>query len=309
MLQGVTARTTPSMRPDGTPWHRAKPLIACLGLLVAALLFPSTAGAVTIRAAGDVACLAPYTVTATSCRHGEVASLLAPADRVIALGDLQYDVGTLDEFLGSYDPTWGVYKAKTWPTPGNHEYGTANAAGYRAYWGLAPDAPTWYSYDIGSWHVVGLDSECAQVGGCGPGSPQGQWLAADLKANIKPCLLAFWHKPRWSSVPGGGNRTVAPFWTVLYQYRADVVLNGHAHNYERFAKKLPGGAVNASGIREFVVGTGGHGLHPFSAPVAGSQKRGMAFGVLNLDLRASRYSWRFLAESGSFTDTGSTACH
>jgi hypothetical protein len=265
---------------------------------------------VTVRTAGDVACRAPYTVTATTCRHGEVATLLEPADWVFALGDLQYDVGTLDEFNGSYDPTWGAYKAKTKPAPGNHEYGTPNAAGYRDYWGLAPDAPTWYSFDIGTWHVVSLDSECARVGGCGPSSAQGQWLAADLKANTKPCLLAFWHKPRWSSVLGGSNRTVAPFWTALYAHRADVVLNGHAHSYERFGKKLPGGATGVSGIRQFVVGTGGHSLHSFGPnPVPGSQKRGQAFGVLHLDLLAKRYSWRFVAESGPFADTGSTACH
>jgi hypothetical protein len=238
------------------------------------------------------------------------------AGTVFLLGDNVYDSGTTTEFNNCYDPSWGRHKARTKPSPGNHEYGTAGAAGYFGYFGSAAGDPStgYYSYDLGDWHIVVLNSNlsCATIS-CAAGSPQDQWLRADLAANSKPCTLAYWHHPRFNSgAAHGNNLDVAPFWNALYQYNADVILNGHEHVYERFAPQNPSGvADNANGIREFIVGTGGRSHYTFGTIQPNSEVRnGTTYGVLKLTLRATGYDWQFVpVAGGSFTDSGSGTCH
>ncbi len=185
-----------------------------------------------------------------TCDHNfdeQTARLIAANDGIVfTLGDNVYSKGTPAEFRDCYDPSWGRVKDRTeFPVPGNHDYGTANAAGYREYFGkrATPDGDTWYSRDVGSWHVIVLDANCTEIaGGCAPGSPQLRWLQHDLAASDARCTLAMWHQPRFSSGSAHGNDPdVAPFWDALYAAGADLVLNGHDHNYERFAPQDPNG--------------------------------------------------------------------
>jgi calcineurin-like phosphoesterase family protein len=199
------------------------------------------------------------------------------------------------------------------PTPGNHEYGTSNAAGYFAYFGAAAGNPRrgYDSFDLGNWHLIALNSECDNVGGCAAGSPQEVWLRNDLAGTSKLCVVAYWHKPRFSSGLHGNDASYDAFWQALYAARADAVLVAHDHDYERFALQNPAAQADAGGgIREFVVGTGGKSHYPFAAIRPNSQVRDAnTYGVLRLTLRPTGYDWRFVAESGTFTDSGSTACH
>ena len=217
------------------------------------------------------------------------------------------------EFTACYDPTWGRHKARTRPSPGNHEYHTPEAAGFFEYFGAAAGNPGqgWYSYELGGWHVVVLNSECSAVGGCDPGSPQGVWLAADLAASNAPCLLAYWHKPLFSSGVHGPNSFMKPLWEALYAAGADVILNGHDHIYERFGRQDPNGQADpVAGIRQFTVGTGGAGLTSVVAVQPNSEVRNDTdFGVLKLDLQPGRYDWQFVPIAGNdFTDNGSGSC-
>jgi len=233
---------------------------------------------------------------------------------VMAVGDLAYPDGSKENFA-CYDQTWGRVKSRTRPAPGNHEFHSAAATPYFEYFGAAAgDSRTgYYSYELGTWHIVVLNSECADVGGCDAGSPQERWLRADLSAHPAACTLAYWHKPLFSSGGVHGNDlTVKALWQALYDANADVVINGHDHDYERFAPQNPDGvADNARGIREFVVGTGGKNLRPFGAPAANSEIRSLeAFGVLKLTLRPGGYDWQFLPQAGkAFADSGSASCH
>ncbi len=234
---------------------------------------------------------------------------------VFTTGDNAYESGTAAEFNDCYDPSWGRHKARTKPSPGNHEYYTAGASGYFGYFGAAAGDPTkgYYSYDLGEWHVVALNSMCENVGGCGPTSPMLTWLENDLASNPKACTLAYFHHPLFSSGSVHGNHTkMRAIWDVLYSEDAEVVLNGHEHSYERFAPQRPDGTRDQErGIREFVVGTGGGGLYPFGSVKANSQVRNAStYGVLKLTLGASSYKWKFVPEAGkTFTDSGTTACH
>ena len=197
------------------------------------------------------------------------------------------------------------------PVPGNHEYNTAAAAPYFAYFGAAAGDPTkgYYSYDLGNWHVVAINSNCDQIGTCTAGSAEEQWLKADLATTTKPCILAYFHYPLFDS----GDSAVPAmkiYWNDLRAAGADVVLNGHAHAYERWALQSPSGALDPNGIRQFTVGTGGAEVYGAVAPQANSQVRSTTYGVLRLQLGASSYSWKFLPVAGqSFTDSGTTACH
>jgi hypothetical protein len=198
--------------------------------------------------------------------------------------------------------------------PGNHEYNTANASGYFSYFGNRTSPPGYYSFDIGSWHLVALNSNCSAVGGCGTGSPQAQWLRADLAAHPNACTLAYWHHPLFNSGAehGGTDTTYTAFWQALYDANADVVLVGHEHVYERFAPQTPSGALDqARGIRQFTVGTGGKSLYRFGGILANSQVRSDdTFGVLKIALNPTSYDWQFVPEAGkTFTDNGSTSCH
>jgi chitodextrinase len=284
-----------------------------------------------VAAAGDIACDPRNSSfnggngTSSTCRQKYTSDLLLdPAiTNVLLLGDNQYYCGGYQAWLSSYDKSWGRVKAKTRPAPGNHEYLTsggtdctsanADAAGYFRYFGAAAGDPSkgYYSYDVGSWHVIALNSECTDVGGCGPTSPQGRWLRDDLAAHPNFCTLAYWHIPLFSS-GGRANSQYRTFWDALYAADADVVLNGHDHIYERFAPQRPDARADAArGIREFVVGTGGANHTSLSTTVANSQVRNAStYGVLRLTLRATGYDWSFVPESGkTFTDSGSGQCH
>ena len=197
--------------------------------------------------------------------------------------------------------------------PGNHDWQTKNLAGYLGYFGTAaaPEGTSWYSYDLGTWHLVVLDSDCGSVGGCGAGSAQGRWLSADLAGANARCTLAIWHHPRFSSGFHGNDAEVGPLWTALYDAGADVVINGHDHDYERFAPQDPGGHEDrARGIREFVVGTGGAALRPFVITRANSELRvSMTHGVIELALHEASYQWTFLPTTGDVTDSGTAPCH
>jgi hypothetical protein len=235
---------------------------------------------------------------------------------VYTLGDNAYGSGTSTEFANCYDPTWGQVKARTRPAPGNHEYYTSGAAGYFGYFGSAAGDPSrgYYSYELGQWHVVVLNTndQCKYVG-CSAGSPQEQWLKADLANHPAQCTLAYFHYPLFTSGNySPGISTVKPLWDDLYSGGADVVLNGHDHIYERFAPQTPSGALDtARGIREFVVGTGGAEHYGIKTVQPNSEVRNAGtFGVLKLTLHPSSYDWQFVPEAGkSFTDFGSTSCH
>jgi hypothetical protein len=268
-----------------------------------------------IAAAGDIACPPGARVTAGECHQATTALVLSRLrpTAVLPIGDAQYETGALDAFRAAYAPTWGRFNAIVRPVPGNHEYAGDKGAGYYAYFGAraGSSARGYYSYDLGRWHLIALNSNCSIVS-CATGSAQVRWLRADLAAHRTRCTLAYWHHPRFSSGLHGNTQTVAPLWRALYDAGADLVLNGHDHDYERFAPQTPAGRADARrGIREFVVGTGGRSHYPIVVPRANSQRRNTAtFGVLALTLHRDGYSWRFVPEAGGrFTDSGTGRCH
>src|ERR687890_652463 len=245
---------------------------------------------------------------------GLLAGLLAGVEGTVAtFGVNAYPRGTAANFEECYDPTWGAFMAITRPSPGNHE--AAGSSAYFDYFGAAAGEPGkgYYSYDLGSWHVISLNSNCsALVGGCAPGSPQEQWLKADLAAHSNACTLAYWHHPRFSSGMHGDHSIVAPFWDDLYQAGADVVLNGHDHVYERFAPLNPSGQSDPpQGIRQFTVGTGGAELTEFNRINPTSERQIAGFnGVLEMELHPDGYDWQFVtAPNGRTADSGSASCH
>jgi hypothetical protein len=263
-----------------------------------------------ITAAGDIA---DAWVPSTDTRA--TADLVESIDPTMALtlGDNQYEGGRINQFMSSYDLTWGAFLSRTAPALGNHEYRSSpTAAGYFEYFGDRAPA-SYYSYDVGAWHLISLDSNCDDIGGCDAGSSEYEWLQADLAAHPSTCTLAYWHHPRWSSgVSHGGTDSVSPFWTLLYDAGADLVLNAHEHNYERFAPQDPSGQLDsANGIVEVVAGTGGHELDPIGSPEPNSVARSdTSFGVLELTLHQSSYDFEFRPVPGdTFTDSGSGTCH
>ena len=244
----------------------------------------------------------------------ETAALLAGQDgTVFTAGDNAYPDGTAEQFADCYGSSWGRELARTRPAPGNHDHRTADLAGYLGYFGAsaAPEGTAWYSYDLGTWHIIVLDATCDAAGGCSADSAQGRWLAADLAASHAVCTLAVWHQPRFSSGEHGNDTAVAPFWDALYAAGADLIVNGHDHDYERFAPQDPSGAADPGrGIREFVVGTGGGELRGFGGQVANSELRvAGVFGVIRLVLHPGAYEWSFLATSGAVPDAGLGECH
>ncbi|HEV8602077.1 MAG TPA: DNRLRE domain-containing protein [Gaiellaceae bacterium] len=261
----------------------------------------------TLLAAGDIA-------DCTSAGDEQTAALLDQLPgTVAALGDLAYENGSSQEFAGCYAPSWGRAYTRTRPAPGNHEYQTPGAAGYFGYWGSGAGDPAkgYYGYDLGAWHVVSLNSNCAFIGGCGAGSAQETWLRADLTAHSARCTLAYWHHPRFSGGIVGSDPMLLPIWQALYAKNADLVLTAHAHNYQRFAPMTAAGNLDRKrGIRELVVGTGGKSHHA-AGPAANLEiSNDTTYGVLKLTLRATGYDWQFVpVAGGTFTDSGSTACH
>lgn len=255
--------------------------------------------------AGDIAgCASTYQDEATALLLDEIDGT------VFTAGDNVYPWGSAADYAGCYDPSWGRHRDRTRPVPGNAEYHTAGAAGYFEYFGARAGAAGegYYSYDLGAWHIVALNSNVAMSAG----APQEQWLRADLAGSDRTCMLAYWHHARFSSGTDHGSSTAsAPLWEALYEAGAEIVLSGHDHGYERFAPQTPDGAADPErGIRQFVVGTGGGALDGFGTPQPNSEVRSSsAHGVLKLTLRPDGYDWEFVPVAGrTFTDRGSGSC-
>lgn len=286
-------------------------------------LVATASSAVVVAAAGDVACDpddANYhsgNGTSTACRQLYTSNLLVNGDfdAVLALGDLQYNSGSLTDFDEVYDPTWGRVKSITYPVVGNHEYGQSNASGYFQYFGsrAGTAGQGWYSFDLGSWHIVAINSECDRIGGCGTGSPEETWLRNDLAAHPAQCTIAMWHKGRYSSGHDGDNTFMQPMWADLYNAGVEILLSGHSHDYERFAPQDASGHLDESrGVRQFIVGTGGAFFTGLGTSIdANSQAhQNDTYGVLQLTLRSGAYDWKFLPEAGkTYSDSGTTSCH
>jgi hypothetical protein len=288
-----------------------------------------------VMAAGDIACdpadagFNNGNGTSGRCRQMHTAALLPGADAVFALGDTQYECGGTAAYAQSYDPSWGQFKSITFPIVADQEYATTGtdcgapgADGYFAYFGAAahPESDGYYSFDLGGWHVVALNSECSDIDngnasdGCVDGSPQNDWLEADLAANTEACTIALLHKPLFFSKKTGSqtNTKMRPLWEDLYAAGADIVLSGNSHFYERFEPQTPNGQPAADGLVEWIIGTGGKSLGNPAAPVdrlPTSETAAKTFGVLRLTLHATSYDWEFVVEGGSaFTDTGTGNC-
>jgi hypothetical protein len=228
---------------------------------------------------------------------------IAPAV-VLTTGDNAYPDGALSEFRAYYEPTWGRYRMRTRPSPGNHDYHTEGASGYFGYFGPRAPGP-YYSFDIGGWHLISLNSEISMD----EGSAQYRWLQSDLASADARCTIAYWHKPRFTAGRYEDFTFTTPIWRQLYAAKAEVVLNGHDHNYQRYGLQTPDGApAPVRGIREFVVGTGGIGLYDLSRDPRREAAQARVLGVLQLTLRPSAYDWTFVPVSGGYSDTGSGTC-
>jgi hypothetical protein len=241
-----------------------------------------------------------------------------PGATIATLGDNAYPDGATEDFERCYDPSWGRYKDRTRPATGNHDFGTTDAEGYFDYFGKAGGDfdKYYYSYDLGAWHVVVLNSDCWRVGGCEINETQAEWLRRDLRNHGALCTLAYWHRPPFSSGRYGDPEDtgrVRPLWRVLYEEGADVLLTGHEHSYERFAPMNADGERDEQrGVRLIVVGTGGGNLRRFKYdPLPTTEVRNdETWGVVKLTLYPTRYKWEFIPVAGtSFTDSGSGVCH
>jgi hypothetical protein len=315
------------MRRHARYWLLAIALVVASCTDASSPLIPATAdpnvalsGDPVVVAAGDLVCNSS-TPSSTTCRHAETAALvtsIAPS-AVLLMGDVQYDRATLSDFNTYYQPTWGAHKSITFPASGNHEYLTAGAAGYFDYFNGAgvqtgragTRGQGYYSFNLGAWHIIALNSNCTSIGGCGAGSAQETWLRADLAANPAACTMAFWHHPLFSSGAHGNNPSMQALWKALYDFGADLVLAGHDHNYERFgAQSSTGFPEPTRGIRSFVVGTGGREMRGFGSVKANSEFRNSnSLGVLKLTLHAASYDWQFVPVTGhTLADAGTAAC-
>ncbi len=290
-------------------------LLGLTSLLAAGLGTAPAAGAATdplLAAAGDIACPSTQPLARKSCHQVATAGLVRAINpsAVAVLGDNQYEGGALSDYLSAFEPTWGALKALTRPASGNHEYGTPGAAGYYQYFGPAAGDPTrgYYSYELGAWHVVVLNSNCAFVS-CATGSEQEQWLRRDLAAHPRSCSMAYWHHALFSSQ--GGDPRMRDIWSTLTRANVDVVLSGHNHVYERFAPQDADGAADpVHSPREFVVGTGGKSLGLIRQARPNSEVRYTEnFGVLAMTLGSTGYSWSLVTEGAGIADAGSAACH
>jgi hypothetical protein len=278
-------------------------------------------GSVIIGAAGDIAC-PPGRARNTKEFDGpnacgmegtaKVLEVMQP-DAVLTLGDHQYPSGALADFEASYAESWGRYRDITFPVPGNHEYGTPGAQGYFTYFGTRAGEPDkgYYSYDLGAWHLIALNSECEHVGGCGDADPQATWLRNNLAAHPRKCVLAYWHRPRFSSGTHGNDLDQDVLWRILATADADVVLSGHDHDYERFVPMNADGQAEPTGLTAFVAGTGGASHYKFHNPERTSVARITGRnGVLRLQLGEQGYAWQFIAApNGHVLDSGNAECH
>ncbi len=284
-----------------------------LGLLAlaTALYGRAAPGSVTLLAAGDIA---DCQISGDEQTAKLIDQLLEtrPDATVAALGDLVYPSGSLERYQQCYGPNWGRFLTRTRPAIGNHDVQADGGKGYYAYFGARAGklGQGYYSYELGAWHVVVLNSNCGLLG-CGTDAAQIRWLEADLKAHPAACTLAYWHHPRYSSGPHGSSLAVKPFFAALYAAGADVVLSGHDHLYERFAPMdADAGLDAAQGIRQFVVGTGGESHYHLRREQSGSQVRLENMdGILQLTLKSGGYDWRFVNTAGAEKDAGSASCH
>ncbi|WP_424637270.1 discoidin domain-containing protein [Embleya sp. AB8] len=263
----------------------------------------------TVVAAGDIS--DPGCTSAQQCGAEQTARRIEAIDpdEVLTLGDNQYDTGSLADYRNYYDTTWGRFKAKTRPSPGNHEFDDSTPeAGYKAYFGdrATPAGTTWYSWDRGGWHFIALDSEQPMT----DDSDQLQWLRSDLANNAQGCVAAYWHRPLYSSGPQA-DKVSQTAWQVLYDAHTDLVLNGHDHLYERYAPQNPKAKADPAGIRELIVGTGGADPYDFESPQPNSEKRVTGSpAVLKLTLTPGTYSGQLIRYDGSQLDSfGPVACH
>ncbi len=270
-----------------------------------------------VAAVGDLVCEPGTATTVNSCRHQQVSNLLV-ADKTVKslllLGDLQYDTGSVDGFTGPYDQSYGRLNSIAIPTPGNHEYGTANAAGYFQYFGSRahPQSNGYYSINLSkSWHLAVINSNCDAIGGCDVGSAQMNWLLTDLAANKRPCVAAIWHHPLFTSAERGPNQFMKPIWDALDAAQADLVLVGHEHQYERFDPQNSSGAAAANSPRQFVIGTGGKSVYALGKQTANSKVNGTGFGFLRLELKSTGYNWKFVNDPdvAPIQDAGRADCH
>jgi hypothetical protein len=311
-------------------------LSTSLGVVTSPISSTVVGGSPVIGAVGDMACDASDSEfnggagTAANCAEERTSdAMLADASisQVVSLGDYQYDCGDLADYQASYNPTWGRLDALMNPIPGNHEYKTgvdvhgdscptsnSTAQNYYAHFGAAahPDTNGHYSFDLGTWHLVALNANCARsaVGGCSATSSQTTWLKQNLAATSQPCILAYWHQPLFT---GSANNAVGykPWWNALSAAHADVVLNGHVHNYQRFAPLTPiGDTDSANGITEYIVGTGGEKQAPVNSlavpyPVAHAK----TFGYLRITLQPTSWTAEFVDYTGAVRDTSTGTCH
>jgi acid phosphatase type 7 len=276
-----------------SPLRRAT-VVAFVCAFVAAGSASSATAPPTLIAVGDIA-------SCSSNGDEQTAALVSTLPGTIAvLGDIAYETGSAADYANCFMPSWGRFVPRIRAALGNHEYGTGTAATSIKLFHLPTNG--WYSYDLGTWHIIALNSNCGAIGGCSRGSLQWRWLKADLASHQSRCTLAYWHHPRFSSGIHGSDSTYQPFWDLLAQAKADVVLEGHDHDYERFAP--------INGIRSFVVGTGGKSQYPTLLPQPRSVARNSGtFGVLRLTLRPAGYAWEFLpVRGGTFSDSGSGTC-
>jgi len=286
------------------------PVLILSGLLARGAPLPTAAppGDPVLVGAGDIA-------SCDSDGDEKTAALLDHIEgTVFTLGDNVYGKGTAAEFANCYGPSWGRHRARTRPVAGNHDYRTAHAAAYFAYFGAAAGDPSkgYYSYDLGAWHVVVLNSNCKEVGGCATGSAQEKWLREDLLAHPARCTVAMWHHPRFSSADHGDSLDMADIWRTLYELDVDVALSGHDHDYERFAPLDGEGRLDPKrGILSFVVGTGGKSHYDFKRIHPTSEVRNNdTYGVLRLTLHPTSYDWEFVpVDGGLFRDSGTASCH
>lgn len=283
--------------------HSILRALCLLGLIAPGLLAHAREPAPSVLIAGDVA---QCDVPGAQLTGALIRSLPHP---VLALGDLAYPRGTPEEYARCYEPHWGAFKDRTWPAPGNHDYGTPEAAGYFGYFGARAGDPAmgYYSFDLGTWHIVSLNSNRELE----PGSPQLVWLEEDLRRHRQRCVLAFWHHPRYSSARHGSDPRTQALWETLHRYGVSIVAAGHDHVYERFAPMdARGEADPVRGLRAFTVGTGGARLYQLKQRHPHSEVwHNTGWGVLKLTLHPTRYEWEFLpAAPTEFRDRGSAAC-
>ena len=310
-------------------------LVAGLVATLAVLVAPSTSGLaeapelpVRIAAVGDIACKNPPANNPAVCQYDDVAATIARGDydKLLLLGDIQYEYGEYQNFLDNYDAYWGSLLPITAPAAGNHDWGTEGAAGYFRYFGELAPGP-WYSYDLSDqWHVVTLDSTLCGAGGvnCRPGSEQYEWLKADLARSDSQCTIAVWHHPRWDWLKyqkadwtkAYELRRTAPLYRLAYRAGVDLLLAGHNHNYSRWMPSDPSGAFDpARGITQFISGAGGRNLNAFgnfhTQPDTFVRGQGQAFGFVELELFDGRWESQWVSAEGQpqYLDTAQGTCH